>query len=83
MRPTMLIGASGAQGAFTEAIVRDMARHADRTIIFPLSSPSSAGRGYSRPDLIARTDGRALIVTGSSFTPVTHKGITHVIGQGE
>ena len=24
---------------------------------------------------------RALIATGSSFTPVTHKGITHVIGQ--
>jgi malate dehydrogenase (oxaloacetate-decarboxylating) len=32
-------------------------------------------------DLIAWTDGRALIATGSSFAPVTHKGVTYVIGQ--
>ena len=80
MRPTMLIGTSGAAGAFTEAIVRDMARHTDRPIIFPLSSPPSLAEA-TPADLIAWTDGRALIATGSSFTPVTHKGITHVIGQ--
>src|SRR5580704_10722971 len=80
VRPTMLIGASGMASAFTEAIVRDMARHTERPIIFPLSSPASLSEA-TPADLIAWTEGRALIVTGSPFTPVTHRGITHVIGQ--
>ncbi len=80
VRPTMLIGTSGSAGAFTEAIIREMAWHTDRPIIFPLSSPAPLAEA-TPADLIAWTDGRALIATGSSFTPVTHKGITHVIGQ--
>jgi malate dehydrogenase (oxaloacetate-decarboxylating) len=82
VRPTMLIGTSGMAGAFTETMVREMARHADRPIIFPLSSPPSHAEA-TPADLIAWTDGRALIATNSPFTPVTHKGITHVIGQTE
>jgi malate dehydrogenase (oxaloacetate-decarboxylating) len=77
----MLIGTSGGVGAFTEEIVREMARHTERPMIFPLSSSPTAEA--TPADLIAWTDGRALIATGSSFTPVTHKGITHVIGQAE
>jgi malate dehydrogenase (oxaloacetate-decarboxylating) len=80
VRPTMLIGTSGSASAFTEAIVREMARHSERPIIFPLSSPGSVAEA-TPAELIAWTEGRALIVTGSSFTPVTHKGITHVVGQ--
>jgi malate dehydrogenase (oxaloacetate-decarboxylating) len=80
VRPTMLIGTSGTAGAFTELIVRDMARHTDRPIIFPLSSPSSLAEA-TPADLIAWTNGQALIASGGTFTPVTHKGITHVIGQ--
>lgn len=80
VRPTMLIGTSGSGGAFTEAIVREMARHTERPIILPLSSPPSLAEA-TPADLIAWTEGRALIATGSSFTPVTHRGITHVIGQ--
>ena len=78
--PTMLIGTSGQAGAFTEAIIREMAWHTDRPIIMPLSSPASLAEA-TPADLIAWTDGRALIATGGSFTPVTYKGITHVIGQ--
>jgi len=80
VRPTMLIGASTSPGAFTEAIVKDMATHVDRPIIFPLSNPMSAAEA-APADLIAWTDGRALIATGSSFPPVTHRGVTYVIGQ--
>jgi malate dehydrogenase (oxaloacetate-decarboxylating) len=80
VRPTMLIGTSGAAGTFTEGIVREMSRHTDRPIIFPLSSPPSLAEAVPA-DLIAWTDGKALIATGGPFTPVTHKGITHVIGQ--
>jgi len=80
VRPTMLIGTSGSRGAFTESIIREMAWHTDRPIILPLSSPASLAEA-TPADLIAWTQGRALIATGGSFTPVTHKGITHVIGQ--
>jgi malate dehydrogenase (oxaloacetate-decarboxylating) len=80
VEPTMLIGASTAAGAFTEAIIRDMAAHTQRPIIFPLSNPAASAEA-TPADIIAWTDGRALIATGSPFAPITHKGITYVIGQ--
>jgi len=80
VKPTMLIGASTVGGSFTEAIVREMAAHTERPIIFALCHP--AARAAANPaDLLAWTDGRALIATGSSFAPVTQKGVTYVIGQ--
>lgn len=80
VKPTMLIGASTEPGAFTEEIVRDMASHTDRPIFFVLSNPQT--RSEATPsDLIAWTDGRALIATGSPSTPVTHRGVTYVIAQ--
>ena len=80
VKPTMLIGTSREAGSFTESIVREMAAHADRPIIFVLSNPAT--RIEATPaDLIAWTDGRALIATGSPFTPVTFKGTTYVIAQ--
>jgi malate dehydrogenase (oxaloacetate-decarboxylating) len=79
-RPTMLIGTSTQPGAFTEAIVTDMAAHARRPIIMPLSNPTS--HAEARPaDLIAWTDGRALIATGSPFAPVPYRGVSYQIAQ--
>ncbi len=80
IHPTMLIGASAAAGSFTEAIVKDMAAHAERPIFIVLSDPPRCAEA-NPADLIAWTDGRALIATGSPFPPVTHRGVTHVIGQ--
>jgi len=80
VQPTVLIGASAVTGAFTQEIIQQMAAHSARPIIFPLSGP--VGYVEATPtDLIAWTDGRALIATSCPFAPVTHKGITHVIGQ--
>jgi malate dehydrogenase (oxaloacetate-decarboxylating) len=69
VRPTILIGLSAQPGAFTEAIVKEMARHAERPIIFPLSNPTS--RSEALPDdLLTWTQERAIVATGSPFPDV-------------
>ena len=78
--PTILIGTSTQAGAFTEAIVKDMASHVDRPIIMPLSNPTSKAEALPA-DLIAWTDGRVLTATGSPFGPVTHEDRTYQIAQ--
>ena len=79
-RPTMLIGTSTQPGAFTEAIVTEMAAHVARPVIMPLSNPTS--HAEARPaDLIAWTGGRALIATGSPFEPVVYQGVSYQIAQ--
>ncbi len=79
-RPTILIGTSGQPGTFTEEVVRAMAADADRPIIFPLSNPTSRAEAIPA-DLIAWTDGRALVATGSPFEDVTHGGRRFPIAQ--
>jgi malate dehydrogenase (oxaloacetate-decarboxylating) len=80
VRPTILIGTSAQTGAFSEPIVREMAKHAERPIIFPLSNPTS--RSEATPsDLCKWTNDRALVATGSPFPPVeTSRG---VLGIGQ
>ena len=79
-KPTVLIGVSGQAGAFTEAVVRSMARHVDRPVIFPLSNPTSRSEATAE-QIVAWTDGRALIGTGSPFAPVAWQGRTIPIDQ--
>jgi malate dehydrogenase (oxaloacetate-decarboxylating) len=79
-KPTALIGVSGQAGAFTEAAIRAMASHVERPIIFPLSNPTS--RSEATPiDLVAWTEGRALIGTGSPFAPVEFQGKSLPVNQ--
>jgi malate dehydrogenase (oxaloacetate-decarboxylating) len=80
VHPTMLIGTSTQAGAFTEAIVRQMAAHVERPVIMPLSNPTSKAEAVPA-DLIAWTDGRVLVATGSPFDPVLHEGTTYRIAQ--
>ena len=80
VHPTIMIGLSTVLGAFTEAIVRDMAAHVQRPIIFPLSNPTSHSEATGE-DLVRWTDGRALVASGSPFPAVEHDGRTIPIGQ--
>ncbi|GMA20933.1 NAD-dependent malic enzyme [Arsenicicoccus piscis] len=80
VKPTILIGTSTAGGAFTEEVVKEMHKHCERPIIFPLSNPTA--RAEANPaDLIEWTDGHALIATGSPFDDVDHNEIRHHIAQ--
>ena len=79
-RPTILIGTSAQAGAFTQEVVEEMARHTPRPIIFPLSNPTSKSEAVPA-DLLAWTEGRAPIATGSPFEPVEYGNITYEIAQ--
>lgn len=80
VKPTALIGVSAQQGAFTEEVVRTMAKYTERPVIFPLSNPTSHSEAVPR-DLLTWTDGRALIGTGSPFEPVQFNGKEYHIDQ--
>jgi malic enzyme len=67
VQPSVLIGTTGTPGTFDEPLIREIAAHADRPVILPLSNPSDKTEAHPA-DLIAWTEGRALIATGSPFT---------------
>ncbi len=78
--PSILIGVTGVPGIFTEEVIRAMAAGNEAPVVLPLSNPTSRAEATA-PDVIAWTDGRALVATGSPFDPVEHDGTTFHIAQ--
>lgn len=80
VHPTILVGTSTQPGTFTESIIKEMAAHTARPIIFPLSNPTKLAEAKAE-DLIAWTDGQALVATGIPADDVNYNGVTYQIGQ--
>jgi len=78
--PTVLVGLSTLKSAFTESIVRSMARWVSRPLILPLSNPTAKSEALPE-DLIRWTEGRAIIATGSPFPPVQYRDTKYEIAQ--
>ncbi|HVS47230.1 MAG TPA: NAD-dependent malic enzyme [Verrucomicrobiae bacterium] len=80
IQPTILIGSSGVSGAFSEPVVRLMAKGTPRPVILALSNPTALAEAVPT-DLIHWTDGKALIATGSPFDSVIYNSTTYTIAQ--
>ena len=78
--PTVLVGTSTVGGAFTEQIIREMAKGVQRPMILPLSNPTERIEAVPA-DVITWTDGRGLVGTGTPWAPVPYKGVEYAIGQ--
>jgi malate dehydrogenase (oxaloacetate-decarboxylating) len=81
VKPSVLIGLSGAAGVFNETLIKTMAGFHQQPIIFPLSNPN-ANCEAEPADLVAWTEGRAIIATGSPFPDVEYQGKRYPIAQG-
>jgi malic enzyme len=79
-RPTVLVGTTGQPRVFDEAVIRTMARHADRPVVLALSNPTSKTEGIPA-EIAAWTEGRALIATGSPFDPIALGGRSIPVSQ--
>jgi malate dehydrogenase (oxaloacetate-decarboxylating) len=79
-RPTVLIGVCARPGQFTEPIIRAMSSYCPTPIVLPMSNPTANAEAVPS-DVIAWSEGRALVATGSPFGDVTYDGRRHRVGQ--
>jgi len=80
VQPTVLIGTSTVAGAFSQQVVAAMACNCPNPVILPLSNPTSLAEA-TPADLLAWSDGRVLVATGSPFDPVPRPEGLREIGQ--
>ena len=74
------LASPGQTRLFTEEIIREMHKHCPRPIVMPLSNPTSRVEATPQ-DIIAWTEGNALVATGSPFNPVGMEDKIYPIAQ--
>lgn len=68
-KPTMLLGMTGVGGLFKEKVIKEMAKHCDRPVIFPLSNPTIKAE-CTATQAFEWTEGRCIFASGSPFDAV-------------
>ena len=76
----ILIGVSGATGAFSQTIVESLLNNSEHPIIFPLSNPTSKSEAKAS-DIIRWSKGKAIVATGSPEEAYVFEGTEYNIDQ--
>ena len=80
IKPHILIGATGAAGAFTQEVVARMSAINARPVLFALSNPTSRAECTAQ-QAYQWSRGHAIFASGSPFGTVTHAGREFRPGQ--
>ncbi|KAG0341687.1 Malic enzyme [Podila humilis] len=80
VKPTVIMGLSGAPGVFTEGAIRAMAQGVEKPVVFPLSNPTRQSE-CTAEQAFEWTDGRAIFASGSPFKDVAYKGEIKKVNQ--
>jgi malate dehydrogenase (oxaloacetate-decarboxylating) len=78
--PTILLGTSAVEGAFTRPVIEAMCRATSRPLILMIPGPASTTEA-APSDVIAWSDGRALVATGGAAGAAGHDGAACTIRQ--
>lgn len=81
VKPTVLIGASGAGGTFTQEVIEAMCAHNEKPVVFALSNPTSKSE-CTAEQAYNWSKGKIIFASGSPFDPVEYEGKIYKTGQG-
>lgn len=80
VKPSILIGLTGAGRVFTEGVVKGMAEGTPLPIIFPMSNPTSRMEAVAE-DVMKWTNGNVIFASGSPQKNVTIDGVERISNQ--
>ncbi|XP_051119251.1 NADP-dependent malic enzyme, chloroplastic-like [Andrographis paniculata] len=80
IKPTVLIGSSGAGRTFTKEVIESMSSLNEKPVILALSNPTSQSE-CTAEEAYTWSQGRAIFASGSPFSPVEYNGKFYVSGQ--
>ncbi|EPS64484.1 malic enzyme, partial [Genlisea aurea] len=80
IRPTVLIGSSGAGRTFSKEVVEAMTSFNETPVILALSNPTSQSE-CTAEEAYKWSEGRAIFASGSPFSPVEYNGKLYTSGQ--